>query len=128
MKQIKTRKRSATFSLSLLVAAIPTLLTAQAGDLVTSYANGPGANSRISCSAVQVDGKLVIGGTFTGFAGTSRKRIARLTENGLLDTSFDPVLGPPVRSTRSPCSPMARSLLVVSSQATMAFYSGALHD
>jgi len=93
MKQIKTRKRSATFSLSLLVAAIPTLLTAQAGDLVTSYANGPGANSRISCSAVQVDGKLVIGGTFTGFAGTSRKRIARLTENGLLDTSFDPGTG-----------------------------------
>lgn len=36
----------------------------------------------------QADGKYVVVGTFTTFSGVSRNRIARLNNNGTLDTSF----------------------------------------
>lgn len=51
-----------------------------------------GTNSRISALTVQADGKVLIGGNFTGVSdGTgshSRLRIARLNEDGTTDTSF----------------------------------------
>ena len=34
------------------------------------------------------DGRLLIGGTFTSYAGTNRSRVARLNGNGSLDTSY----------------------------------------
>lgn len=53
-----------------------------------------GANSSISAIAVQPDGKILIGGSFTTYLGTVRNRIARLNADGSLDTSFDPGEGP----------------------------------
>ncbi|MBL9159154.1 MAG: hypothetical protein JNJ70_16860 [Verrucomicrobiales bacterium] len=51
-----------------------------------------GTNSSISALAVQPDGKVLIGGNFTGVSdGTgshSRLRIARLNSDGTVDTSF----------------------------------------
>ena len=38
-------------------------------------------------------GKIVIGGSFTTFAGTTRSRIARLNNDGSLDTGFTPGTG-----------------------------------
>ncbi len=43
--------------------------------------------------AVQVDGKIVIGGNFTTVNSVARSRIARLNSDGSLDTSFNPGSG-----------------------------------
>jgi len=40
--------------------------------------------------AVQPDGKIVVGGTFTSLNGTLRKNIGRLNADGTLDASWDP--------------------------------------
>ena len=44
--------------------------------------------------AEQPDGKLVIGGRFTTVNGSPRKNIARLNQNGTVDTTFDAGVGP----------------------------------
>ena len=46
--------------------------------------------SQVSASAVQPDGKILIGGTFTSVLGVARKNIARLNTDGTLDTTFNP--------------------------------------
>jgi len=57
----------------------------------TAFADlGTGANERVRAVAVQPDGKVLIGGDFTAVNGAERFRIARLTENGELDPTFDP--------------------------------------
>src|SRR5262249_35011166 len=44
--------------------------------------------------AVQGDGKVIAGGSFTGMGGTTnRYRIARLNSNGALDGTFNPGTG-----------------------------------
>ncbi len=44
--------------------------------------------------AEQANGKILIGGNFTSVNGVSRKNIARLNQDGSLDTSFNPGIGP----------------------------------
>ncbi len=63
----------------------------QPGDIDTSFARegGSGANGTVSAIAIQSDGKIVIGGSFTSYAGTTRQRVARLNSDGSLDTTFD---------------------------------------
>lgn len=60
------------------------------GSLNTSFASniGSGFNSSARCVAVQSDGKIIIGGSFTSYNGVTRNRIARLNSDGTLDTSF----------------------------------------
>ena len=59
------------------------------GSLDNSFlASGTGANGPLFTLAVQSDGKILIGGDFTSFNGTSRNRFARLNSDGTLDTSF----------------------------------------
>jgi uncharacterized delta-60 repeat protein len=64
------------------------------GSLDTSFNPGTGANSFVFTSALQNDGKIIIGGNFTSYNGTSINRIARLNTDGSLDTSFNPGTGP----------------------------------
>ncbi|MEO8588527.1 MAG: delta-60 repeat domain-containing protein [Flavobacteriales bacterium] len=47
----------------------------------------------VNAIAVQPDGKIVIGGSFSQIEGASRKNIARLNEDGSLDGSFAPGTG-----------------------------------
>ena len=63
------------------------------GSLDTSFDPGTGA-SGIGSIAMQSDGKVLIGGSFTSYNGTARNHIARLNSDGSLDTSFDPGTGP----------------------------------
>jgi uncharacterized delta-60 repeat protein len=49
-----------------------------------------GADPSVYSLAVQSDGKVLIGGSFTTFDGVSRVRIARLNANGSRDSAFDP--------------------------------------
>ncbi|HEY0975933.1 MAG TPA: hypothetical protein VGE21_00570, partial [Flavobacteriales bacterium] len=55
-----------------------------------TFNRGTGADSDILCSALQPDGRILIGGAFTLMNGTPRYRIARLLSDGELDPSFDP--------------------------------------
>ena len=55
---------------------------------------GTGANGVINAVALQTDGKIIIGGNFTTFNGFTRNAIARLNNDGSLDTLFDPLSGP----------------------------------
>src|SRR5690606_17682128 len=44
-------------------------------------------------TAIQEDGKIIIGGQFTHINDTTSNGIARLNSNGTLDLSFDPGTG-----------------------------------
>ncbi len=44
----------------------------------------------VLATAVQPDGKILIGGNFTTVLGVARNNIARLNTDGTLDTAFDP--------------------------------------
>ena len=63
------------------------------GSLDTSFNPGTGASGYIRAISIQSDGKIIVGGDFTNYNGTSRNRIARLNNDGSLDTSFDPGSG-----------------------------------
>jgi uncharacterized delta-60 repeat protein len=53
------------------------------------FANGlSGANSFVHAIAVQSDGKILIGGSFSTVNGVARNAIARLNTDGSLDTGF----------------------------------------
>jgi len=51
---------------------------------------GLGANGTIYALAVQADGKILVGGSFSWLGGQRRDRIARLNPDGTLDDSFSP--------------------------------------
>lgn len=57
------------------------------------FGNGDGFNNTVFSTAVQSDDKVIVGGTFTSFNGSSINRIARLNEDGSLDTTFNPGIG-----------------------------------
>ncbi len=46
----------------------------------------------VTTTAVQRDGKILIGGDFTAIDGVTRHRLARLEANGDLDLGFNPIL------------------------------------
>ena len=64
------------------------------GSLDTSFAPGVGPNNEVFAVAVQNDGKVLIGGSFSTVAGQpNTSGLARLNENGTLDTSFNLNIG-----------------------------------
>lgn len=59
------------------------------GTLDTSFNPGVGPNGAVYCVAHQRDGKILVGGLFTSFNGsTPAARIARLNRDGTFDSSF----------------------------------------
>ncbi len=64
-----------------------------------TFTPGTGANSSIYSISLQNDGKVLIGGAFTAFNGTSIARLARLNSNGTLDGTF--VTGTGITSTNT---------------------------
>jgi uncharacterized delta-60 repeat protein len=63
------------------------------GSLDGTFNIGTGANNQISTATLLADGKILIGGFFTTFNGTTRNRIARLNSDGTLDATFNPPSG-----------------------------------
>jgi uncharacterized delta-60 repeat protein len=63
------------------------------GTLDTTFNPGTGANGTVNSAAIQSDGRIIIGGSFTTYNGTARSRIARLNTDGTLDTTFNPGSG-----------------------------------
>jgi uncharacterized delta-60 repeat protein len=56
----------------------------------TFFETGTGLNSDVRAIALQSDGKLLVGGDFTSYNGTTARFIARLLSDGSLDPSFAP--------------------------------------
>jgi hypothetical protein len=52
------------------------------------YGYGDGADLGIRCSAIQNDGKILVGGWFSSYKGITANRIIRLNTDGSNDTSF----------------------------------------
>jgi uncharacterized delta-60 repeat protein len=48
-------------------------------------------NVEVSCLAIQSDGKIIVGGTFDAYRGTSANRLVRINTDGSYDTSFSGV-------------------------------------
>jgi uncharacterized delta-60 repeat protein len=59
-----------------------------AGNLIAGMR--PAVNGAIHTALVLPDGKILIGGEFTTVDGVGRNRVARLHEDGTLDSSFNP--------------------------------------
>ncbi|HSK70338.1 MAG TPA: FG-GAP-like repeat-containing protein, partial [Pyrinomonadaceae bacterium] len=53
----------------------------------------------VNAIVLQTDGKILIGGAFSGIGGTNRAGIARLNPDGSLDASFNPLFGNPYINT-----------------------------
>jgi uncharacterized delta-60 repeat protein len=60
------------------------------GTLDNSFNPGTAANGAVYAVSIQADGKIIVGGTFSTFNGTTINRIARLNIDGTLDPSFTP--------------------------------------
>ncbi|NVO19529.1 MAG: choice-of-anchor D domain-containing protein [Bacteroidetes bacterium] len=60
------------------------------GSLDLQTADGP--DGPVGCSAIQPDGKIIIGGEFASYNGIIRKGIARVNPDGSLDESFNALL------------------------------------
>jgi uncharacterized delta-60 repeat protein len=69
------------------------LLSTGAVDNTFSTGSGPTFSNVVTTMALQPDGKIIIGGSFTQFNGANRRRIARLNATGSVDTSFQPGTG-----------------------------------
>src|SRR5436853_45974 len=52
------------------------------------FDNGAGPNSFLWTTAIQNDGKILIGGNFTSYSGIGLNHIARLNVDGTPDSSF----------------------------------------
>lgn len=64
------------------------------GTLDASFNIGTGADSDILTSTIQSDGKIVIGGAFSSYNGTTRNYLARINTDGSIDGTFDTGTGP----------------------------------
>jgi uncharacterized delta-60 repeat protein len=60
------------------------------GTVDTGFNVGTGAAGIISAFAIQSDGKIVIGGSFSAYNGVLRSNLARINNNGSLDLTFNP--------------------------------------
>ncbi len=59
------------------------------GTLDTGFDPGTGATNAVRALAIQLDGRVLVGGSFTNFNGHALNHIARLNLNGQVDTSFN---------------------------------------
>ena len=59
------------------------------GSKDTSFDIGSGFDTEVNSVAVQSDGKILAGGYFTEFSGSSQNKLIRLNSDGSKDTSFD---------------------------------------
>ena len=60
------------------------------GSVDTTFNPGSGANGPVYAISQRLDGKLMIGGSFTAYNGVAITNLARINPNGSLDTTFNP--------------------------------------
>lgn len=55
----------------------------------TTFIKGTGFNGTVRTIEIQPDGKILVGGSFTSYNGTTSNRLIRLNADGTIDTSFN---------------------------------------
>ncbi|MCX6823315.1 MAG: right-handed parallel beta-helix repeat-containing protein [candidate division SR1 bacterium] len=63
------------------------------GAIDTTFNNGVGFNSTTNSIAIQNDGKIIVGGNFSTYNGTSKNSIVRLNTGSSIDSSFNIGIG-----------------------------------
>jgi uncharacterized delta-60 repeat protein len=63
------------------------------GSIDTTFVVGIGFNAQVYALALQPDGKIIAGGDFTSYNGSSCSRLVRLNTNGSYDSTFNTILG-----------------------------------
>jgi uncharacterized delta-60 repeat protein len=63
------------------------------GTIDTSFDYGSGFNSEVTTIAIQLDGKIIVGGFFTTYKDVSCNRIVRLNTDGSIDNTFSVGVG-----------------------------------
>jgi uncharacterized delta-60 repeat protein len=58
-------------------------------DTGSSWNQGTGFNNTVQNVAIQSDGKILVGGTFTQYSSSVRNGIVRINSDGTIDTSFN---------------------------------------
>ena len=58
------------------------------GSVDNTFAIGTGFNASVWSIVVQPDNKILVGGDFTQYSGSSRSKLVRLTSTGAIDTTF----------------------------------------
>lgn len=74
----------------LFILATARLVCAADGDVDTSFQGSALRLATVYATAVQADGKTLIGGDFAAVNGVPRRVLARLNADGTLDTTFQP--------------------------------------
>jgi len=59
------------------------------GSKDTTFNIGTGFNGGLLSTSIQSDGKILVGGSFSAFSGSSQNRLIRLNSDGSKDTTFD---------------------------------------
>lgn len=71
-------------------AFLSLLLVSWSGVGLAADSFNPSPNGAVITIAIQTDGKIIIGGSFTVVCGQPRTNIARLNADGTLDSTFNP--------------------------------------
>ena len=67
------------------------------GSIDTSFNIGTGFDNTVWTIDIQPDGKILVGGDFSTYNGTSRNRIVRLNSNGSIDKDVPIIITEPLR-------------------------------
>jgi uncharacterized delta-60 repeat protein/uncharacterized repeat protein (TIGR01451 family) len=59
------------------------------GSLDLTFDPGTGAAGAVRALAIQTDGRVLVGGSFTNFNGSALSRLARLNDSGSVDATFN---------------------------------------
>jgi uncharacterized delta-60 repeat protein len=92
------------FLLLLVVVALAPAAFAQSMVNQSAFGGAQGVEGVVSAIAMQADGKILIGGTFSAVNGVPRGNLARLNSDGTLDRSFADT---PVAGTNGPVRALA---------------------
>lgn len=85
------------------------------GSKDTSFGLGTGFNNKVYCSLQQPDGKIVLGGSFTSFDGSTVGRLIRLNSNGSHDITFNTTIAASTGIVHSAALQIDGSIIVVGS-------------
>src|SRR6185503_11874746 len=81
-------RKTWTVAITALFVSLAPNTYAAPGDAELGF--DPNVSATVLCTAVQPDGKILIGGFFSLVDGTNRNHLARLNADGSLDASFAP--------------------------------------
>jgi uncharacterized delta-60 repeat protein len=76
-----------------IALCLSTTIRAQIAEADNSYITGTGFDNIVYASGLQADGKLIVGGYFTSYNGTTVNGIARLGTDGTIDPDFTTNIG-----------------------------------